>query len=118
MPSIKHADGWGITYAACLFFWSSFAKVALFLLRNVPSGLASVHGSGPRGWARTLLVWKFLHSAMTIICANNLFSALRTASWLLEVLTFIFLLRSVKVMSLVFFMVSWNFTFGGSHSRR
>ena len=50
MPSITHADGWVIASAACKFLWSSFAKEALFVLREVPSGLASVHGSGPRGW--------------------------------------------------------------------
>lgn len=73
MPSIKHADGWGITYAACTFFWSSFAKVALLVLRKVPSGLASVHGSDPRGWVRTSLFCKLLQSVLTIICAKKSF---------------------------------------------
>ena len=74
--------------------------------------------SSTRGWARTSLVWKFLYSATTIICANNLSPALRTTSWLLQVLTFTFLLRSVKVLSLAFFMVLWNLTSGGSHWTR
>ena len=64
------------------------------------------------------------HLQVSALCNDNhlckqSFLALRTSSWLLQALTFISLSRSVKVLCLAFFMVSWNqFTSGGSHLRR
>ena len=49
------------------FFFSYFARDALFVLHIKPSGVANDHGSGPRGWDKTSFICKFLLSAMTII---------------------------------------------------
>ena len=49
MPSMMHADGFGMASTDGISFWSSFANVLLLVFLNDPSGEASAQGRGPRG---------------------------------------------------------------------
>ena len=49
MPSMMHADGFGLASTDGISLWGSFANVPLLFFLKEPSGEASAKGRGPRG---------------------------------------------------------------------
>ena len=81
ITSMMQLHGVRIASAGDNFFSSSVASEALFVFRRDPSTVASAHGSGPSGWARTPVMFTLLLSATMIIWLKRFRFALRTTFW-------------------------------------
>ena len=94
-------------------WWMYPGRCRRLVLRWRPSGVASAHRNGPRGWDSTSAICRFRPCPITIMRPNNALSALRITDLPL-ILTCFFLHKLLKVFSLFIFIGSWDRLIGRS----